>query len=95
MATGVSGSNYTGPTTVSAAIGAISGNSLKFGGPVAVTYYKMRAVDANAGTSPPTYRTWTVTGSPDYTGARYVGEYSGGSPNLTSIVIDSTFVVGG
>jgi hypothetical protein len=93
MATAVSGSNYSSPTSLLATIGPVPGDDLKFGGRVAVKYFRMRAVDANAATSPPTYRTWTVKNDPDYTGAQYTGQYSGASPNLTSIVIQDTIEV--
>lgn len=50
-------------------------------------YYTMRAIDDNAGTTPPTYRTWTVTENPDYTAQYYDGPFSGASVNFSSVNI--------
>lgn len=93
MATGVSGSNYGTPSTPEASIGAVPAEGIKSGGRIAVTWYVMRAVDANAATTPPTYRHWKVRDRPDYTGAQYVGPYSGGSLNLTTITIQDVLEV--
>lgn len=48
----------------------------------------MRAVDPDCPTL--TYRTWSVPGRPDYTGASYTGPRCGSSP-LTSVIIASVF----
>ena len=63
------------------------------GGTSVVRWYKMRGVDSNAATSPPTYRSWTVRDTPDYDASRFSGPYSGGSPNITGITIQGEFEV--
>lgn len=42
-------------------------------GEVSTIRYKMRAVESGGGCVGVIYRTWEVTGSPDLTGASYVG----------------------
>lgn len=49
-----------------------------------VIYYVMRGRDVDC--IPVTYRTWTVTGSPDATGSQYLGAKCGINP-LTDIVV--------
>lgn len=58
-----------------------------------VKWYKMRGIDANAGTTPPTFRSWTVKDTPDYDASRFSGEYSGGSPNIVAVTIQGEFDV--
>lgn len=68
------------------------GNFANFG-VQSITYYIMRAVDNNAGTTPPTYRIWTVTNNPDYGASYYAGPYSGTGVNFSPadiIRIDTT-----
>ncbi len=48
------------------------------------TYFVMRGRDVDCGSV--TYRTWTVAGSPDVSGAQYSGPKCGGS-SLTDIVV--------
>lgn len=57
------------------------------GGPT--TYYLMRARDPDC-VSQPTYRFWTVTGTPDMTGSLYTGPRCGVSP-LVEIVVEITW----
>lgn len=52
--------------------------------PSTVVYYKMRARDPDCGSI--TYRSWVVTGSPDYTAASYSGTRCGGTA-LTDITV--------
>lgn len=61
------------------------GNIVNLGdsGTQTITYYVMRAVDNNAGTTPPTYRIWTVAGNPDYVAGQYSGPYSGTGVNFS------------
>lgn len=54
-----------------------------------IVYYTMRAIDLNADPVSPTYRTWTVAGTPDYTASQYAGPYSGGSVNFSPAEIIS------
>jgi len=54
----------------------------------ATIYYVMRGKDVDCGSV--TYRTWTVSGSPDTTGSQYVGTKCGGSA-LTDIVVVLTY----
>ena len=54
------------------------------------TYYFMRAQDPNC-LPTVTYRYWTVTGTPDTTGALYVGTRCGASP-LTNITYSRVIV---
>jgi len=49
-----------------------------------INYFIMRGKDPDCGS--PTYRFWTVTGTPDLTGASYSGTRCGATP-LTDIVI--------
>lgn len=63
------------------------------GGTSAVRWFKMRGVDSNAATTPPTYRSWTVKDTPDYDASRFAGPYSGGSPNITGITVQAEFEV--
>ena len=58
-------------------------------GSTLTTYYQMRAVDPDCVLTL-TYRSWIVTGSPDFTGAQYVGTRCGISP-LTNIVVVDTW----
>jgi len=51
----------------------------------AIIYYVMRGLDVDCAPTI-TYRTWTVTGSPDTTGAQYAGPKCGASA-LTDIVV--------
>jgi hypothetical protein len=53
-----------------------------------VQYYKMRGRDPDCGTL--TYRTWVVTGGPDFAGALYTGARCGVSP-LIDVVVESTW----
>lgn len=53
-----------------------------------IQYYKMRGRDPDCGTL--TYRTWVVTGGPDFAGALYTGARCGGSP-LVDVVVESTW----
>ena len=88
------GTQYTDPALADGPADAIPGSSNEpetGGGTSSVTWFKMRAVDSNAGTVPPTYRTWTVQGTPDWDASQYAGPYSGGSPNLTSVRVASPF----
>ena len=83
---GYTGSIYTGPDRVSGNWDDIHGEDYTTG-TITTTFYTMRAVDNNAGTTPPTYRVWKVTDKPDYDVSRYDGSYSGGSINFSSVVI--------
>jgi len=91
--TDFSADSYTTPDLTSSATSSHGADSFNAdtGGTASITWYTMRAVDANAGTTPPTYRTWTVQDEPDWDASQYNGPYSGGSPNLTSVTVKSTF----
>lgn len=56
------------------------------GGSSLTTFYIMRGRDVDCGTSPPTYRVWTVTDEPDTTGAFYDGAKCGATA-LQDIVV--------
>lgn len=58
-----------------------------------VLWFKMRGIDANAATSPPTYRSWDAKDTPDYDASRFAGPFTGGSPNITSITILAQFSI--
>lgn len=60
-----------------------------------VLWFKMRGIDANAATTPPTYRSWTVRDTPDFDASRFSGPFSGGSPNITSITVQAEFETSG
>jgi len=53
------------------------------------TYYKMRGQDVDCG--PLTYRTWVVSGVPDYTGAQYTGTRCGATP-FSNVTIAATWM---
>jgi hypothetical protein len=55
-----------------------------------VFIYKMQAVDPDCG--PLTYRTWVVTGAPDFAAAQYAGARCGVTP-LTNVVVAATRIV--
>ncbi len=59
------------------------------GGPSVTTYFLMRGHDVDCVTQP-TYRYWTVTGTPDTTGSHYGGTKCGASP-LADIVVQQTW----
>ena len=84
------GAIYTGPVYTSGFNDAHDGESYTFGAgttTTTITFYTMRAVDNNAGTTPPTYRSWRVPNEPDYDASEYDGPYSGPSINFSSISI--------
>lgn len=56
--------------------------------PGTIIYYVMRGRDVDCG--PITYRTWTVTGSPDTTGLQYSGPKCGANP-LADITVVFTY----
>lgn len=56
--------------------------------PGTIIYYVMRGRDVDCGSV--TYRTWTVTGSPDTTGSQYSGTKCGANP-LEDIVVVHTY----
>jgi hypothetical protein len=60
------------------------------GGSSVTTYYRMRAIDPDCGSL--TYRTWTVTGSPDYSAASYSDTKCGSNP-LTNVIIAFSWTV--
>lgn len=54
-----------------------------------IIYYVMRGTDVDCGSL--TYRTWTVSGSPDLTGLYYSGTKCGVSP-LANIIITHRYI---
>lgn len=66
-----------------------TGSGISFGAAAAasITMYTMRGRDVDCGSL--TYRTWTVSSVPDYTGASYVGTRCGATA-FADVVITRT-----
>lgn len=67
-----------------------SGSSQTFETPIVVSvtnYYKMRGKDVDCVSL--TYRTWVVSGSPDPTGALYVGSRCGVTPFAEVVIAEA------
>lgn len=75
-----------GTTVLATNNGQIAGSAAS----VVVRYFKMRAIDPDCVT--PTFRTWIVTGSPDSTGAQYIGARCGVS-SLTNITVAESWSI--
>lgn len=58
-----------------------------------VLWFKMRGIDANAATSPPTYRSWDAKDTPDYNASRFAGPFTGGSPNIIAVTVQAEFSI--
>lgn len=76
-------------STVDAEMASLCGQA---GGGAQTTFYIMRGKDVDCGTSPPTMRTWTVTDSPDTTGAFYTGPKCGASALADIVVVKKVIV---
>jgi hypothetical protein len=62
------------------------------GVPAIVTYYLMRWLDIDCGTTPPTYRNWVVTNTVDPTGIHYSGSKCGATA-ISGAVVAATWEI--
>lgn len=84
----VAGGGYALPFFGGSTIGGFNGVAFTLGGgPIIVTYYKMRAQEY--GVPPPGYVTWVVQDDPDFAGVGYYG----GTPTPFNPPIPGSIIV--